>query len=396
MARGFHPAFWTLWTGVLINRLGSLVLPFLAIYLTGELDFTAAQAGAVVAAYGLGAVLAGPLGGALADRAGRRPALVGGLLAGGASMLLLGACRRPGEVTAAAFLLGVAGELYRPAFFAAVADVVPSADRPRAYGLLYWVLNVGFAVAVPAAGLLATYSPRLLFAIDAGSTFAFALLLWRRLPETLPAQDRGGPGIAGGTMLGPLRDPKFLALQLPFFATALVLMQSQMALSIDLTSRGISPAGFGMLLSFNGILIVAAQPFVLPLVGRVARSAALAAGALLIGAGFGLHAFSSGFPLALLAVAVWTFGDMAQQAVLPAVIADIAPPALRASYEGASFMVWGLAGCAAPALGGQFLARFGGGALWLSCAVAGAAAAACFLAVRLAPRRDPALECAIE
>jgi MFS family permease len=384
IAGGLHPAFWTLWVGTLINRVGSVVLPFLAIHLTDGLGFSAAQAGAVVAVIGLGSVIAGPLGGALADRIGRRPALVGGLVAGGASMLLLGSCREPVEVVAVAFVLGVAGDLYRPAFFAAVADVVPPEDRPRAYGLLYWVLNVGFAVALPIAGVLAVYSPRLLFVVDAASTFAFAFVMWRWLPETLPPGARAArePRSTLASVLTPLRDPAFLALQVPFFATALVLMQSQVALSIDLTARGMSPAAFGLLLSFNGILIVLAQPMILPLVGRLARSVALATGALLIGLGFGLHTLSWSVPLALMAVAVWTAGDMVQQSVLPAVIADIAPAELRASYEGASFMVWGLAGCAAPALGGQVLTHHGGNVLWLSCALLGLAAAACYLSSR--------------
>jgi MFS family permease len=394
---GLHPTFWILWAGTLINRLGSVVLPFLAIYLTEDLAFTPAQAGAVAAANGLGAMIAGPLGGALADRFGRRPAMISGLVMGGAAMLLLGACHDPREVIAVAFVLGVTGELYRPAFFAAVADVVPPADRPRAYGLLYWVLNVGFAVALPVAGVVSVHSPRLLFFVDAGTTFAFALAMWRWLPETLPDRPRSAePRSRFALLIMPLRDPMFLALQLPFFATAIVLMQSQMALSIDLTARGLSPAVFGMLLSFNGLLIVIAQPFILPLVTRVPRPIALASGALLVGVGFGLHALSATVPLAVLAVAVWTFGDMAQQSVLPAAIADIAPKTLRASYEGASFMVWGLAGSVAPALGGQILARHGGDALWLSCAAVGIAAAACYLLGRRGAEARLAARCAGE
>lgn len=381
VAAGLPRAFWTLWVGTLINRLGSVVLPFLAIYLTDHLRFTPALAGTVAAMNGLGAMIAGPVGGALADRLGRRPAMISGLLTGAVTMILLGQCREPRDVIAMAFVLGVTGELYRPAFFAAVADVVAPADRPRAYGLLYWVLNVGFAVALPIAGVLSVVGPRLLFVVDAGSTLAFALVIWRWLPETLPGGLRG-QGESRSLVLAPLRDPVFLALQLPFFATALVLMQSQMALSIDLTSRGLTPAVFGMLLSFNGLLIVIAQPILLPAVTRVPRSIALASGALLVGLGFGLHTLSASVPLAVLAVAVWTLGDMAQQSVLPAAIADIAPPTMRASYEGASFMVWGLAGCAAPALGGQLLAHAGGDALWLSCAAVGIAAAAGYLSIR--------------
>ena len=63
---------------------------FLAIYLTDVRGLTPTQAGVVISAYGLGAIGGGPLAGALADRFGRRPTLVGSLIAGGASMLWLG------------------------------------------------------------------------------------------------------------------------------------------------------------------------------------------------------------------------------------------------------------------------------------------------------------------
>jgi hypothetical protein len=33
---GLPRAFWFLWTGTLVNRLGTMVLPFLALYLTDE------------------------------------------------------------------------------------------------------------------------------------------------------------------------------------------------------------------------------------------------------------------------------------------------------------------------------------------------------------------------
>ena len=68
--------FWVLFAGTLVNRVGGFVLIFLAIYLTEERGLNPAQAGAVVAAYGIGAIGAGPIGGALSDRIGRRPTLV--------------------------------------------------------------------------------------------------------------------------------------------------------------------------------------------------------------------------------------------------------------------------------------------------------------------------------
>jgi len=149
-ASGLPRVYWILWVGALINRLGGFVMPLLALYLTGQRGLSVEQAGLVVSLLGAGALLSGPVGGYFADRVGRRRTLVAALALGALAMLHLAIARAPLHIGAAAFLLGLLGEMYRPAVAAAIADVVPSANRARAYGILYWAVNIGFAVAVAA------------------------------------------------------------------------------------------------------------------------------------------------------------------------------------------------------------------------------------------------------
>src|ERR1700737_861515 len=85
--RGLPQVYWHLWTGMLVNKLGAFVVPFLALYLTQERGFSVERAGMVVSLYGLGSLCAGPLGGFLADRIGRRFTLVFGLCASAAAMM---------------------------------------------------------------------------------------------------------------------------------------------------------------------------------------------------------------------------------------------------------------------------------------------------------------------
>jgi MFS family permease len=389
---GLPRTYWVLWMGSLVNRLGSFVVPFLALYLTRERGYTVEQAGLVVSLHGAGTVLAGPLGGTLADRVGRRLTLAGGLWLGAAGMLFLGFSREPLWIAVAAFTLGVLGDLYRPAVSAAVADVVSPGDRARAYGLLYWVVNVGWAIALPLAGLLTRFGYVLLFVADAITTFAYGCCIWLLLPETRPTVRPGGEArgaglrATAGSLLAPFRDPVFLAFGLPIFVVALMFFQSHMTLPVDLGRRGMTPAQYGLVLSVNGVLIVALQPFTNRVMGSMRRSVALALAAALTGLGFGLHALSTDVALAMLAVTVWTLGEIAQAPVAPSVVADLAPPELRGSYQGAYHMLWGLAACAAPALGGQVMGRFGANTLWLGCLALGAAAALWHLGIAGARR----------
>ena len=66
---------WILFFGTFLNKFGTFVLPFLAIYMT-RLGFTASQAGLAIGAYGVGTLGACLLGGYLADRLGRRRTIV--------------------------------------------------------------------------------------------------------------------------------------------------------------------------------------------------------------------------------------------------------------------------------------------------------------------------------
>jgi MFS family permease len=386
---GLPRTYWVLWVGTFVNRLGSFVAPFLALYLTRDRGFSVEQTGLIVGLNGVGAVLAAPLGGMLADRVGRRLTLAGGLWLGSGAMLLVGFSQTPQGIAAAAFLLGILGDLYRPAVSAAVADVVPAKDRARAYGMLYWVINLGFAIALPLAGLLAGLGYRLLFVADAVTTFTYGCCVWALVPETRPAEARTAHAGRSplGALLSPFRDGVYLAFCLPVFALALLFHQSSMSLPVTLTQQGLTPAQYGLVMSVNGVLIVALQPFVVRGVGRVRRSTALAVAGVLTGVGFGLHALPATVPLAMAAVAVWTLGEIVQSPVAPSVVADLAPAELRGSYQGAYHMMWGLAFSAAPALGGAMLGHVGSTALWVGCAFVGLAAALWHLTIAGARRR---------
>lgn len=369
---GLPRAYWVLWTGMLINRLGGFVVPFLALYLTQERGLAIDHAGWIVSLYGVGGLLSAPIGGALADRLGRRATLLLGLSLGALAMLATGFARTPLEIALAVLLLSLLGDLARPANQAMVADLVPEADRPRAYGFLYWAINLGFAVAPVVAGYAAGRGFRWLFIGDAVTTLAFAALVLVALPETRPSLPRP-PAMA--SLLAPYRDPRLVA----FLALQLLVMfsfnQGFVALPIDLRAHGIAPSLFGRLIAINGLLIVLLQPFAVALVGRFDRDRVLALGALLVGCGFGLTALVDTPPGYALSIGLWTLGEIAIAPVASTVVADLAPPELRGSYQGAFNTVFGASACLAPALGTLLLARAGAPVLWGTCLAAGVAAA---------------------
>src|SRR5262245_41538609 len=165
---GLPTVFWWLWGGALVNALGSFVFPFLALFLTAR-GFRVDQVGRLVALFGAGSILAGPLAGFLADRVGRRPPL--GLLlppaaAGSAGLPFVSSAWAIGAL---ALVLGVVSTAFRPVLNAVVTDVVVPAERARAFGLVYWANNFGMALALVVGGLLARHGYGRLFLADAAT-----------------------------------------------------------------------------------------------------------------------------------------------------------------------------------------------------------------------------------
>ena len=380
VAAGLPRPFWVLWSGLLVNRAGSFVVTFLAIYLTQARGFSPAQAGIVAALYGAGAAVASPLGGFLADHVGRRATMIAALALGGIGMIALGFARDIAVIGLTCFLVAMVGESYRPAMQAAVADLVPPADRVRAFGLVYWVINLGFSIGLTLGGALATVSFTWLFVGDGITSLAFACFVWRGVPETRPAHADGGkrprpPGLVRG-FLAPYRDRPFALFVLLSALVLLVFMQHFTALPLDMAAHGLGPATLGVVLGLNGILIVILQPFVAPFLSRFNRSHVIACGASLVGLGFGLNALADGAGLFALGVTVWTLGEIAVLPVANAVVADIALPDMRGRYQGAYGLTFGLASFAAPLIGTAVLQRRGAPALWAGCLVLGLVVAA--------------------
>jgi len=181
-AGGLPKVFWTMWWGLIVNRLASFVIAFLSLYLVRDRGMPPAEAGRILALYGVGFTIAGPLGGLLADRFGRRTTMIAGLLCGAASVAGLAVARLPALLALFAFLAAATGDMYRPAMSAAVADVVPPADRPRAYGLVYWAVNLALSVGLVIGGLVAERSFVALFLADGATSIVAAAIVFLRVP----------------------------------------------------------------------------------------------------------------------------------------------------------------------------------------------------------------------
>src|SRR5882672_662934 len=292
---------WILFFGTFLNKFGTFVLPFLAIYLTG-LGYTMAQAGLAIGGYGVGTLAASLLGGYLADRLGRRKTIVLSMFSVAGAMLCLSQARSLPAIVLLSSLAGLTGELYRPASSALLADLVPAGQRVTAFATYRMALNAGFAFGSATAGLLAKNSFVWLFVGDAATSVLFGLVAWFALPAGL------GGARADNSLLETFRvlrkDARFRQALCAALVIGLVFVQVFSTMSLEITRSGFSPAVYGLLISVNGVLIVLFEVPLTTITKCFAARRVMAIGFLLIGAGFASNALVRTVPLLLLTTTI--------------------------------------------------------------------------------------------
>ena len=166
---------WLLCATSLINRMGTMVLPFLVLYLTREMGLAAGRAGFVLAAYGVGSLVSAPLSGKLCDRIGALRVMKGSLFLSGLLFVAYPWIKSYSGILAISFVLALVGDAFRPASMVILTELVPSEDRKVAFALYRLALNLGMSVGPAVGGFLAMISFPSLFYVD-GTTCILAAL----------------------------------------------------------------------------------------------------------------------------------------------------------------------------------------------------------------------------
>ncbi|MEV6447557.1 MFS transporter [Amycolatopsis sp. NPDC051716] len=377
---GLPAGFWWLWVAQLINRVCGFVMPLLAFYVTDELHYNAAFAGAVVAAIGIGSLVAGPFGGILADWLGHRPTLVGAQTATALGMVSLAYARSPWALLLGAFAVGVVNNATRPAHNALIAEVVPRADQTRAYSLNFWAINLGFSVAMLSVGIVTLTGYTALFWLNGATMLISAVLVAVRVPgrgrTAAPAETETTGGF--GTVL---RDRGFVVFVVAEFLVLTILYQSESGLPIAMGRDGFSPSTFGQVAALNGIVIAVAQLPLTRLYKRFPESRVLAGSSALIGIGYAVLLLGHSPWIYGASIVVWTLGEIGNTPTSFAIVARISPDHLRGRYQGLYQVAWTGSLVVAPLVGGAVINAWGTAPLWIGCLVVGVAAAAVQLRV---------------
>jgi predicted MFS family arabinose efflux permease len=365
---GLSPATWWLSLVMLINRSGTMVVPFMSLYLTQSRGYSIGKAGLVMAIFGAGAVCGGMLGGKLTDKFGFYNIQLGALLCGGTMFMVLGQMVTFPAICAVTFILAVMNESFRPANATAIAQYSNEDNRTRCYSLNRLSVNLGWATGGALGGFIASHNYHLLFWIDGlTNVFAALLLLFVLSPsrskqtpsrkEILPKEDSPSAYSDKLFMVFTVLTVMFGLCFFQLFATMPVFFKQQLHLT---------PFFIGCVMALNGVLIAAFEMAVVFKLEQKKRNLQfIMAGVLLTGLSFVVFDLLPGQgSLAIISTVIVTAGEMLSMPFMNTFWISRTNQHNRGQYAGLYTASWSVAQVIGPYAGGQLAQHLGFYTLW--------------------------------
>lgn len=179
--KGLSKEIWYLALVSLINRAGTMVIPFLSLYLKKDLDFSNDDVGWILAFFGIGSVIGSWLGGKLTDKIGFYKVISFSLFFTGLSFVALQYITTFWGLCFGILLLMSIADTFRPALFVSLKAYSKPENRTRSLALIRLAINAGMGIGPTVAGLIIVVNGYdILFWID-GLTCIAAILLFRYL-----------------------------------------------------------------------------------------------------------------------------------------------------------------------------------------------------------------------
>lgn len=391
----FPRQFWIVFGGTLINSIGGgMVFPFLTLYLNQHLNISMTGVGVILAFWSVSGLVGQIAGGAFADRFGRKRLMAISLLINAFALGAFGFANSFSAAVAVVVVAGFVNALYQPARDAMIADLVGSEKRPQAYSLIRVVANFGLTLGPAIGGFLAAQSYLIPFLVNAAAIFTYFLITALLVRETKPAILAHHESAAPGNLFTVFRDTRFMIFLGGGILCTLLAAQMMTVLPVYMNGTfGLGASYYGWVMTTNAGMVVLLQFLITRATSPLPRLALAAIGAILYGLGVGSVGLGNAFPHFILAMALYTLGELILVPTASALTADLAPANLRGRYMGMYGLTWAVGFGIGPILGGLISDNLSPRGLWFLSAPSGLFAALIFIALaRFAPlhARQPA------
>ena len=365
---GLSRPTWLLSIVMLINRSGTMVVPFLTLYLI-SMGYSVSKAGFVFAFFGLGAFSGAFVGGKLTDKIGFYPVQIITLFGGGIMFFVLSEMKTYWLICLFTYLLAFINEAFRPANSTAIAFYSKPENRTRSYALNRLAINLGWAIGSAAGGVLANINFSLLFYVDGITNIVAAILIWLFLKPINFKEAAEKHKETAGNSLSAYNDKTYLffILLTVFFAGCFFQLFTNLS-PYFFGELHFSKPLIGYLLAVNGIIIaIVEMVLIYKLEGRRKNLDYIFIGILTVGIAFlMLNIPGMGPLLAFCMILMVTFGEIFSMPFMNSFWISRTQPGNRGQYAALYTMAWSAAQTLGPLGGSQLAGHFGFKWLWFS------------------------------
>jgi len=366
----FPRTFWVVVGTSFVDTIGNtLLFPFFALYVTQKFNVGMTQAGIILATNSFAGIVGSTIGGALADRYGRRGIILFGLVVSALSGLTLGFVNKFYLFYGLSVFVGLMGSAGQPAQQAMVADILPADKRSEGFGILRVVANFAWIIGPTIGGILASFNFLYLFLSDAVISVITALLVFRLLPETKPQpKEKTESESMAQTLRGygqAFVDRPFLAFIIASILMILVYQQMYSSLSVFLRDvHHVDPQFYGLILSSSAVMVVLFQFSVSRFIKRYPPFLMMAAATFFYMIGFTMYGFVATTPLYIVAILIITVGEMIGMPTSNSLAAAFAPEDKRARYMAIFGLTWSVPSMIGPWAAGLVFDNFNPNYVW--------------------------------
>ena len=378
---GLPREVWLLSGALLVNRAGTMVMPFLSLYLTQDIGLSAIETGQIIGCFGFGSMLGSYLGGWMSDRFSPLRVQQLSLAASGMGFLAFTRLQTFWSLGVGIFVVAAVSDAFRPALMVSVTHYSPPAVSKRSFALIRLAANLGMGIGPAIAGLLAHYGYFWLFVGDAMTCWMAGVMLVVSFGAGVhPHEDESDPPEPLGR--SPWRDVPFLLFLTLIVVLAMTFFQVWTTMPLFLRAfYEASERAIGLLLSMNALLIALTEMLVVRAVERFNTLRTVGFGAFLVGAGLALLAFGPPYGFAIAAVVILTVGEMLAMPISNTVVAERAGRGQTGRYMGIYTLAFSTAFVVGPIVGTAVYERLGPNALWFGIGATGVLLGVAFAAL---------------
>lgn len=365
--KGLSSESWMLALVMLINRTGSMVLPFLGVYMTDHLHFDIEKAGVVLSFFGIGSVVGSWFGGMITDKIGEFMVQTFSLFLSVPMFCIIPYFHTEWGLALIIFIHSSISEAFRPANSVAISKYAKPGNLTRAFSLNRMAVNLGFSIGPALGGILAAISYDFLFysnaagALLAGITYVF---FFRKRNYRNAEQE-----VATSTekTISPYKDYRFLVFCFACFMFSVFFFQLLNTLTIFYKKEAhLSSETIGYILGFSGFIVVILEMLLVQIAERYFKlKYTMFLGTFLCAISFAMLVLDTSVWFLVLSISLLSIGEIWSLPFMATITALRSGNHNKGVYMGILGIAFSLSFIVNPYLGTYIAEHFGFFVLWI-------------------------------